>query len=224
MKLYKYHSFNKNTLAALVKKKIWASKPGQFKDPFDCNAAIFQAATPVFNIKQQRGRGNRRIVQLTEVMGVISEDLNDEQSKRLEGMGVYCLTTDPKSSPMWAHYAGGLRGFCLEYTFSPEQLAEVIEVIYKPKIPELNQTLDADALAKDAAKYKKDDWKYEEEYRRVYEQGDNYYDLPARITSIIFGELMDKEDKNKVNLLLPDPDVKRQIAVANFKTVEIDID
>ena len=221
MKLYKYHSFNKNSLAELKNEKIWASKPGHFNDPFDCRAKIFQTSTPKFKHITQKGRGRMRDIQIPVVSELISEDLTEEQSIILENMGVYCLTKDQRSSPMWGHYADSLRGFCLEYTFSSEEPAKEIEVVYRSKIPKLNQTLDGDALMRDAAKYKKDDWKYEKEYRLVYRQGDAYHNRPALITSIIFGDLMRESERNAVRFLLPE--AKCQVAVPNTDTVEIDI-
>ena len=38
MKLYKYHAVNKNALSALARKKIWATNPIKFDDPFDCDS------------------------------------------------------------------------------------------------------------------------------------------------------------------------------------------
>ena len=40
MKLYKYHAVKKNSLCALAQKKIWASNPRSFNDPFDCEASL----------------------------------------------------------------------------------------------------------------------------------------------------------------------------------------
>ena len=120
------------------------------------------------------------------------------------------------------HYAAGCHGFCLEYTFSPKELVEVIEVKYKPELPRLNQTADVDALAKDAARYKTEDWDYEDEYRIVYPKGDEYYKLPALITSIIFGTYMDKQDRETVQSLFPK--IKLQYARLNFDTVKIEIE
>ena len=36
-KLYKYQSFNGQTISNLIKRCLWFSKPEDFNDPFDCD-------------------------------------------------------------------------------------------------------------------------------------------------------------------------------------------
>lgn len=220
-KLYKYHAFNQYSLSALIRKEIWVAKPGSFNDPFDCNAAIYQAQTPTFQNVEQNRRGRRVMPQHVVVAGLVDEELSTEQKERLETMGVYCLADTPRSHLMWGHYADKFRGYCLAFGFNREQMEQTLEVKYKPSPPALGQISNLDVLARNAAGFKKGEWAYEHEYRIIYQRGNCYYERPAEIIALIFGPLIGEDERETLSKLLPD--VNREFAQLNHRTLEIDI-
>jgi len=207
MKLYKYHAVDKNALSALARKKIWATNPIKFDDPFDCEASLL--LIPLHPAPVQIGPGGSGgMVQPSIIEGPISED----QKKWVEEMGVYCLCKKNDNRLMWGHYADGFRGFCLQYTFDDDKLDELVRVKY-PKCnrrPTRDWPEDQLAFIKEAARYKAKDWRYEKEYRLVFQSGGRYYARPAEaeITGIIFGTLCEPEDKKTISRLI-EPGLQR---------------
>lgn len=50
-KLYKYQSYNVNSISGLIHKTIWAAKPTTFNDPFDCAVSLYPELDGVTLIK-----------------------------------------------------------------------------------------------------------------------------------------------------------------------------
>ena len=208
-KLYKYHAVDKYALCALARKKIWATNPRKFVDPFDCAASLLLVS--IHNPPMNSGpSGSGGMVQ-----GAIMESsLSTEQTKWVEDMGVYCLCLERCNPLLWGHYADHFRGFCLEYTFDEAEADELVEVVYPEdnRRPMANWPKDRLEFIKEAARFKANGWKYEKEYRLVFETGGRYYNRPAEaeITGIIFGTFCKPEDKKTINRLIDDPGLRRQ--------------
>ena len=176
MKLYKYHAVNKNALSALTRKKIWATNPIKFVDPFDCEASLLliYLHPPTVLIGPDGSGGFFQ-------PGIIDSPISEDQKKWVEEMGVYCLCAENDNPLMWGHYADHFRGFCLEYTFDDAKLGELIKVEYPEDNRRPVSDLPEDQLAfiKEAARYKARNWHYEGEHRLVFQSGGQYYDRPA---------------------------------------------
>ena len=201
MKLYKYHAVNKDSLSALVRKKVWVPKPRTFNDPFDCAATVFQIDSASGHILFKSGDSNAIA---TLAAGIITGPTTKEQKEWLTRMGVYSLSARNDSRLMWAHYADQFRGYCLEFAFDDSSFADLVSVDYDPnnENPTIDGTEDPMSLIKGVARQKAYDWKYEEEYRWVVQDGDRYYERPAPITGVILGSRCKPEDKTTIKELL----------------------
>lgn len=110
---------------------------------------------------------------------------------------IYCLTTNPASTLMWAYYADDHRGVCLEFDMYRKDLCGAIQVEYRDTYPSfrLNDDRDVSPLYT-----KSHHWQHEEEYRLIAQEEahafaattimtqDGFYTLPpGSLTSIIIG-------------------------------------
>lgn len=97
-----------------------------------------------------------------------------------------CFTETNRNLPMWNHYAQGHTGICLEYDTKCIEDIYIINrlfpVIYTKKLPDGVKLL----IDKAAPKYhfmehflihKLDDWRYEQEWRLIFDAGSWYYSL-----------------------------------------------
>ncbi|MCH7721220.1 MAG: DUF2971 domain-containing protein, partial [Planctomycetes bacterium] len=138
--IYKYQPYNIQTLDNLMARQLWFSKVERFNDPFE-QAYVFdndvaehdwnhaykdlrdhQAATRGSSAGEEWDRKY-----MTD--GVINEEFRQSilrgvevaMAKQLltEG-GVCCFAENNDDVLMWAHYAHGHRGFCLEFDTSFE--------------------------------------------------------------------------------------------------------
>mgnify|MGYP000919259146 FL=1 len=92
---------------------------------------------------------------------------------------------------MWAHYANGSKGMRIDFTIDKEfEDAYVKKVEYKPKEEfndeeQLKKELNDNKL-KNIICRKSEAWKYEQEHRAIFKNGDNNY-LSIKIKEITFG-------------------------------------
>lgn len=121
----------------------------------------------------------------------------------LKKAGIYSLSGNALNEILWAHYANGHKGFCIEYdletllnSYSGTFFSFPIEYSKNPPnidlkdIPGNNQD-----LIKKLAGYKSQRWSYEQEYRITTNfSGPYYYEYNA-LKSIYFGLRMDNKYK-----------------------------
>ena len=93
--------------------------------------------------------------------------------------GVACFSEDVDNILMWAHYADGHRGFCLEFDTKDETFSKAHPVVYSNLLPALNM---ADVFIRNSrnnlmAIYttKAASWAYEKEWRLLIDKGDMAY-------------------------------------------------
>ncbi len=203
-KLYKYHPVDKYALCALARKKIWATNPRKFVDPFDCAASLLLVS--IHNPPMYSGPGGSGGMTQGPIM---ESSLSTEQTKWVEEMGVYCLCLERDNPLLWGHYADHFRGFCLEYTFDEAKSDELVDVVYPKdnRRPTGNWPEDRLEFIKQVARYKANGWDYEYETRVVFETGGQYYERPA-ITGIIFGTFCKPWHKKLISRLIDDPGLR----------------
>ena len=252
--LYKYQSLNDQSLENLKGRQIWFSKPTAFNDPYDC--AIFyeleEASTQSLEkeFKQLRekyirpyekdklqeydamflknGKPNERFKEMcsANIVNVFKE----KQSRFRKHRGVCCFAEIKNDILMWAHYADGHRGFCLEYDTSSKIFQDAFKVEYSKQIPVINQAsfLDPESgvnVMLPMLKTKYECWQYEKEWRIFYESGDTAlrYDVDA-LTGIYFGSEMSGEDKDILAHLLQGSPTKLYQVHRNTKEFSLDIE
>ena len=167
------------------------------------------------------------------------QDIAELWEKMLEKYGVYSLSCCPAIPQMWAHYADGFRGVCLEFSTS-NIFSNVREVLYTKDIIE---NADLKGLGKDGAVpfptmleaimlRKSDGWAYEQEWRLLDDRHLNnpnidtryIYLLENEITAVILGSAIAEADEQFVREMIklkPHIKLQRCRIVENRYEVEI---
>lgn len=161
-KIYKYISFNSDVqkkIATLKRNAVYMSSPLEFNDPYDC----------VLSFK------------LNEIEKMIT-DKKDRQKikkerkkwpKRLKFFLIACFTTKWNNFLMWAHYANGHNGICVEYDrnevkeMADEEDMWFEKVDYIKSITKFNDPDIGEETKKMAIFSKHEQWEYEKEWRIV---------------------------------------------------------
>lgn len=122
-------------------------------------------------------------------------DLSREDKEKLKNIGVVSLSANPASTLLWAHYADNHKGFALGFQLWVDEIPEnLIEVQYVSEIPKSS----AHGELKDIVKYKASEWSYEDEYRFIYDQGNQLVKYPMKLTDVVFGLRMPEADRHLV--------------------------
>lgn len=225
--LYKYQACSAQSLANLTNRQIWCSKPGRFNDPFDCAIRVWESTLTDVELKNLYTRYKTRLPEPNDwdarylTNGLPNERFREDIARGLEDAfgnrqgaiqerGVACFSKKNHDLLMWAHYADGHRGFCLEFDTSCQPFSRAHRVIYRPTLPSIDvmQLLNAPPSSNvlDALVLTKSDrWKYEQEWRLLNMDGDRQYgyEWPA-LTGIYLGAVMPEEYKEIICLILRD--------------------
>lgn len=226
LKLYKYRAYNVNSLSMLINKKIWVSKPTAFNDPFDCKLIFDENYSEQTYSEYLRNAGNR-FKQSTEnianriddayIDGELKQEEKDALKENVEGIrkeiinsGVYTLSQTNSNLLLWAHYADSHKGFCIEYDRAPGNtlgnFEGTIPVDYSESFPVIylsDLVNSAEPIFK-VLQSKSKKWKYEKEWRLFCKNGNVEEDLPAPISSIIFGLRMPENHKRTIKNIMKD--------------------
>ena len=209
MSLYKYVGMS-NLARILKHRTIRFTQPGALNDPFEMVPEIFapqemdKKEIPIsFDIVAPRRPEDT-------TLGVDDEDpkrFSDETSRNIRRsldreIGILCLTRNPSSLTMWAHYADDYSGAVLEFDEGHEFFQGAIEVKYADERPRrhVNDYV-GDRVPISELCVKSSEWEYESEIRIVRRLSDckragrvdrfplYVMDLPeACIASITLGE------------------------------------
>lgn len=225
--LYKFYSFNTNSLSVLIKNTVWFSKPATLNDPFDIDIDFAYAMTPSgFNhmiqvLKMQAGIPPERADLLTQLQRDIPDQKAlDEMSQAKtakfredrKDWGVFCLCESYKNILMWSHYADKHRGFCVRFTRKANNRLGDIEytrpVSYSCEYPSPD-LYSADGLQRiydELFLTKAKCWEYEKEWRVLNDKGN--IELPlvdfTSISGIIFGLNMPNAHRETLRRILSD--------------------
>jgi hypothetical protein len=223
-KLYKYRAYNESSLSLLINKKIWVSKPTAFNDPFDCKL-VFNKNYSKEDYSEYLLTAGVRLNQSPEDManritdaykdGVLRQEEKDELNKNFEDIqrkifraGVYTLSQTNSNILLWAHYADSHQGFCIEYDRAPDNILGNFDVTkpvdyseYFPVIHLSDLRYSEDPISK-VLMSKSRNWRYEKEWRLFYQNGNVEEDLPAPISSIIFGLRMPENHKKTIKNIM----------------------
>lgn len=158
------------------------SDPTTFNDPFDCKVDYNRSmqTTGFLDIYPNAESLNERDV----------EDLDVKHFDRRSSYGITCFTTEADDILMWAYYAEGQKGFCVEFDPSKDInfFHDLHQVHYKDKLGCIYQK-NKEWDYTDAYITKLKCWKHEKEWRVIKPyMANTFYPInPAAITSIIWG-------------------------------------
>lgn len=210
-RLYKYESFNAQSLENLKAQSIYFGPPSGFNDPYDC------ATSPriqrlgdneVEAIKRRYEEDTSVPKSIRNAFKSISVDetrkllmksgqtvLEEHVEKFLHTRGVSCFSEVRDDLLMWSHYGGRYRGFCLEFDTSDALFEKALPVRYSTEVPQIDLVpiLKNDDFDQVLTLFttKSSSWSYEREWRVLHEQAGTLYTYPDRcLTGIYFGPEM----------------------------------
>lgn len=198
MRVYKYRAINKDNIDSLLNHYFWAPTKDTLNDP--CEGYYTAKAYDQF-IKIAK-----------KINSSIDSNELDNQFKLIHEYiikgGIFSLSKSSNIHSLWAHYADGHKGICIEYnleelTAKNKHLYHFIDVIYSKTSPDISaQDISNDQLLQKLIGTKHLDWSSEQEFRIICDiQGENYYRSDA-VKSIIFGLYTSESDKNRLMNLL----------------------
>jgi hypothetical protein len=170
MKLYQYQPISKYTLQNLILKKIWASNPKFFNDPFE------------FAV-----RDNYRITDDGKVQPFSYEEKKfvAQIKAEIDNFGVTCFSEREDILLLWSHYSSNHTGMCLTFDIKDPKPVNLFKVNYDKSFPDIRDYENNDFL-----KYlttKGESWKYEQEHRLIFNEGVGHYQFPGQLVEITLG-------------------------------------
>jgi hypothetical protein len=242
-KLYRYGSLQNPEFLreVLLENKIYCTCPLDFNDPFDCRPRVVVGNTPkelkeahkvVEDILKKRTSFDRpsRKIEAKKIIQEIDKSVGiAEQFEELLGRaGVYCLTSKRDNLLMWAHYADGHKGFCLEFTTNPSGsfFSNAEPVSYRKEYPVVKAfAANTDIWGKECFLTKSIDWAYEEEWRLTSRETGHLEFPPELLTGIIFGCKINTDHIGMINEWIDKRAIPIKIkkAVMDDKQFRIDI-
>jgi len=225
-RLYKYQAVTARTLENLKLRTLWFSAPSCFNDPFDCALQVAHAdlseadldralayvrshAPLAPSLEAQLTTSGRPSSTFRELMvRAVKDAFEQRRQVNLHERGVACFSAKKDDILMWAHYADGHRGFCLEFDMSGEPFSRAREVVYRADVPSINP-LDVlepgpkPDLVEAMMLTKSESWRYEAEWRVFHlEAGKAYTYAPALLTAVYLGTSMPEGQRDVVAHLL----------------------
>ncbi len=230
MKLYRYISLNgkvarRRAADALLSNIMYFQSPRQFNDPYDCKtlfnylrasdevwrrffSQLFRVHKPKIDEKTLA-----KLVDLAMRKDIHnSPDFRESQlnkyrkalSDATKNLGILCMSKVKNNILMWAHYADGHRGICIE--LNREVLRRhfyLDKVVYRDRYPSFNEflrlargnSLHLFLLSK--ARY----WEYEKEWRAIQEikNHNRQLQLPeGAISGVVLGCQISQRNMNLV--------------------------
>jgi hypothetical protein len=223
-KLYKYQAYTHYSVDGLRNSTLFFRAPAKFNDPYDSAQPIVrpllsqEELTMVFEVVARapgapRCKLEAQLIkdgQFTEHFGLVArERLKHELEEQIERQrnqrGVTCFAESYTDLLMWAHYANGHRGFCLEFDTRAEFFSKAIQVIYSTDFPQLGprEIFDKDptALVQALIAAKSVCWSYEQEWRVGHVEPGKNYGYGDALTGIYLGAVMPEEDVSVIREL-----------------------
>lgn len=227
LSLFKYESINEYSLRNLKNAQIFFNTPASFNDPYDCsiNEAHFSYEdkdfVKLFNFYQKQGRfGDHGPVEAKEEIPAnfirqcisgLNGSVGAIEKRYLHQIGCTCLSETNSQILMWAHYASGHTGMCLEFDTSQDPFDKSLPVTYSNEFPQINPINillrdEESLLSKEALKpllTKYECWKYEEEWRLFHKEPRKLYVYPVKaLKAVYFGTAVNFADLEIVCLIL----------------------
>jgi hypothetical protein len=215
IKIFKYQSINKYTLAGLNQAQLWACKPSDFNDPFEFRLKRSSTAKGLEEFRKTNC-GNPEIEKMTD--SELTKFGIEEYEKEFHKLGVVCFSKANNSILMWTHYSDQHKGICLEFALKNGQSivnAGFHKIEYTKKYPAINfekvWCKDGESLA-EILWTKSEEWDYEREFRLIIRSGGKLIDYPPQLqlSGIIFGFRTSKKNKKLIKDIFKGKDINFQ--------------
>jgi hypothetical protein len=258
MKLFKYRSAfnpsgeeNLHTRKMVIEGEIYFANPLDFNDPFDCPtyASLKGRDDDVLAVLEQmskqrfpemsdvdvRADARKRLLRYQQDSDFQREFEAQTLSDHHASRGVFCLSEECVSIPMWAHYADQHRGICLEFDLRRIQQAfpPTSKVKYPPAVNAYNAMdtfLSSDEVAvmslSQSFLTKAPEWEYEQEWRIISDSVGTKNFPKDCLISVILGCRAPKECEELVVSWMRERQTPFAIrrAVANISKMRLDFE
>jgi hypothetical protein len=173
--LYRYRRPTDWTISEIYKCELYAAKPDELNDPFECSAPV------MWNVDLMKQHWLEEYAPMRGLSA--NEALNEFEAswkwgvqRMTEGLrqktsqtGIVCFAAKPDSIRMWAYYAESHKGICVGYDtkFRPFNVAISCNYQNPDKPFDVVACLknDPTEIANHIALRKAEEWKFEDEYR-----------------------------------------------------------
>lgn len=198
--LYKYHSLAGRAIDNLKQRKLWASHPCAFNDPFEFRLQRRIDAIGIADLRQQ----NTQLADTPD--DVLVQMATEAYQAEFNRWSVVCFTEVPDDILMWSHYANSHTGFCLGFRGDDDQNildSGLHQVAYSEVYPPLDfsRIWHIEGLAK-ILLTKNIAWAYEKEWRIIFCHSARLVDYPGVLNKVIFGLRTAEEDQRLVRSIL----------------------
>lgn len=216
--LYSYRRIDDYLFENFKNKQLYLNVVNRMNDPYEgsINIVVERELIEDFytHIKYMCGLPTEMVSEIEKIddiekrMNLFSRIFETSVKRAIKKhMGIYCLTTNRNSLPMWGHYADNHKGILIEFDATHPIMQKALKVKYSEK---LNDVIikERDDFSKFASiiytslMTKHNSWSYENEYRiRGRAEGVIKYDSKL-IKAIYFGintSYEDKENLKKAN-------------------------
>jgi hypothetical protein len=236
-RLYNYQSFEKpeRLTRIFTERTLYFSKPIDFNDPWDCRPFFNKSKLDDPDEYERTVRWFAQCDRNRNTSRSLEEHLQREQELRAnrellewsidqmtsnieraiqEQYRVYCLSTHPDSTLMWAHYSNSSKGLCLEFAVRNDLFCKALQIEYLPFYPLLKVAEENDKKELRAILTKSEVWTYEDEFRLVASEHpfvfpevpttkDGFLPFPKdALKSVIVGPLMSTSDRELVRSIV----------------------
>jgi hypothetical protein len=230
--IYKYESFNVQSLINLKAQSLYFGSPRNFNDPYDCaiTATVCDPSADEIELVRQHylndlslsGAEKQRFKsipsdELKQVLIKTTKDgIADAREHFLSTKGVTCFSECNDDLLMWAHYGGKYKGFCLAFNTSKEPFNKLRRVKYVDVIPQINiadcmMNMNYGKLQNDLFCTKSSFWGYEKEWRAIHSKAGTLFGYEADVLrAIYFGPDIERQALEIICLIVQgqNPDVQ----------------
>jgi hypothetical protein len=173
--LFRYRPPKEWVLEEISKQVIYAAKPDELNDPFECSAPVW---LNIELMKQNWVEGYAHLHGISRAEAEKEFESSKEWGKTrlLDGLkrkvsqtGIVSFSSNPNSIRMWSYYAMSHEGVCIGYDTKFRPFNVAIGVNYqnpdKPFDIVANLHKDPTEISNHIALRKAEEWKFEDEYR-----------------------------------------------------------
>lgn len=185
--LFRYRTISVNSLREISTSSFYASKPSAFNDPFDCDFCWKTQSKE--DIQKYYTTDKFEFDEIESEIASLEVGIKDD----VQNLGITCFTTDPLNPLMWAHYANGHRGVCIEYKREGVLDSEAFKKVkydrdQKIIVNSVGFIENVEFFFDEVVYHKLKEWIYEKEWRLMLIQPtERLISLASPVESVTFG-------------------------------------
>ena len=208
--IFKYVGANIRSIVNIKSQSFYMAPINKLNDPYDSSVSFILndlSDDEIKTLKSQKDCPEELVEESyfnvrKKTKEICEKLLLKHQSEFVKTRGVTCFSERNDNLLMWAHYADGYKGMCLEFdtNYSPfEKLHKVRYGLGFPLIDvatclDLKEKKERDSLIKDLYCHKSNDWSYEKEWRLIHEKaGTEFVYESEALKAIYFGPEIEQE-------------------------------